>query len=144
MATVPIKYNKDGNIVIPVKFTNPKNNKSVTVDVTPDTGYTFTTLDSKTVRSLGLDESKDALYRDSEKFVAAVKLTVGNITIPTEAVIRTSKGNLSSNTLGITDMHKFNKVTYTKSSMIFEAKPVTKSAAYAYIYDSLPSWKKRI
>lgn len=127
IATLKLKYDKTGALAIPITFINPQNKKSIVVDVLPDTGYTFTTLENKSIRTLALDEKLGKIQGDDTVYTLDAK--VGNLTpIRIQVRIPRAKEFITSNVLGIVDMHKFFKVTFTSSTITFEDKPTVRSA----------------
>lgn len=148
ITTLPIKKDIDGTITIPVTFINPKNGKSMTVPTLPDTGFTFTALDSTAARKLGLDLEKGTKsYGDYYSHQLQIK--VGNLTPITSMVnIASGKMNVTLNILGIVDMHKFYRVKFSNTSVTFEDKPpvIAKKALLARMEMS-PSaayWRNRM
>lgn len=140
IATIKLKYDKTGALAIPVTFINPNNKKSIVVDVLPDTGYTYTTIENKSIRTLALDEKLGKI--DGDDTVYALDAKVGNLTpIRIQARIPRAKEYITSNVLGIVDMHKFFKVTFTSSTITFEDRPAAQVKA-AFVMGQLQTMSR--
>jgi hypothetical protein len=152
--TLPIKIKSDGSITVPITFTNPKNNKSVTLDTLPDTGWTRTTLEPITARELGIalesgrrvTGASNIGYYGHELFIK-----VGNLTpVRSQVQIPSSRLNVSLNILGMAEMHKFYKIIFNKNSITFQDRPTTTTAALAVVAmmqqqsNSAAHWRNRI
>lgn len=141
--TIPFKIDAEGDPEIPVKITNTKNNKSVIIPMLPDTGYTYTTVDTKSARPLGLDD-KDIVGESDDSDVYNLRATMGPISIPIQVFVLKGKENVSINVLGMADIHKFFKVTITKTHIRFETKPVQTTSAFVESNAIWYGYRKRI
>src|SRR5215207_1465331 len=138
-ATIKLALDSGGNIRIPVTVTNPKTQKSTTVDVLPDTGAMTTAIDNKFARQIGLDikSGRPQTVNGLTGFYTHILLLkVGNLkVVATPVVIGAGEYNLTVNVIGTPTMLQFASVTYQKNTITFtEATTTQKQAAYVDAY----------
>jgi len=159
LTQLPLKLDKEKAIRISVTVINPKNKKTVKVDMIPDTGASQTSIDAKygrvlgitanTGRKVGVNEGDQTWYEHN----LGIKIgTLPPVSVPIN-IVPASQANFEVALMGMTTFLKFKRVTYTGTGFIvFETETATatptvkKQAAYAYAnaYFGQPSWKKRI
>lgn len=160
---LPLKVDSLGNIRMPATIINTKNKKSIQINLLPDTAATFTTLDRKFARQLGINDvsvgGKPASISQgggtNQLFQHALNIKVGSLS-PFTTIVQFPSKDVNTNfpmaILGIATLFQFDKVTYTGTGKIrFEQNTVPtiqKQAAYADAYRSFygyPRWyRKRI
>lgn len=159
MASVAIKLDmSSGHPRIPIIVRNGKNNKSVRVNVLPDTGATNTTIDNKFARTLGVEIKKgipqmvngvpNSYYRHK------LFIQIGNLKpIITDIDFNAQEFNFEVNLLGILTMLQFQNVRYERGTIIFTEYNTTASkstqvkANYvdAYIaHREYPGWYSKV
>lgn len=118
--------------------------------VLPDTGFTRTTLENKAVRALGIDLLKGPSIEGGDFYIHNLQVKIGSLApIPVAVNMSSGKNALTLNILGMVDMHKFYKITFTKSTITFQdrATVVTPAAALLASMPMSPSaahWRSRI
>jgi hypothetical protein len=158
---IPFKLDSKGQNRIPAILTNPKNDKTIKIDLLPDTGATASTIDAKYARILGLEKPtpKETFAIQSGQLegfsIAALNIKVGTLKpFITVFLVEGSKGNanLELAIMGQLTFLQFKRVTFTKNSIRFEdyvTAPTTtsnKQSAYAGLYESyygIPRWNRK-
>lgn len=152
-----LNVDKTGNIRVPATFINPKNQKSVNIDVLPDTGASVTTIDNSFARQMGLDiksGTPNVVNGMTGFYQHILMLKMGNLKpIATQVVIGAGEYNFPVSVLGTATMLQYGNFRYQSGYLtVWDAtatKPTTtvKKAAYvdAYIASrEYPGWYSKV
>lgn len=160
---LPIKIDKNLNPRIPCTLTNPKNNKTIKIDLLWDTGATTSVIDSKYARILGLQKSGELIGVNKGAsgggiggfYLAPLMLKVGTLKpLATQFLVEGSgnNANLELAIVGNRTMLQFKRVTYTGTGRIriednTPVGPTAKSAfvhVYTdYYYGGIPRYSRK-
>ena len=118
--TLPVKI-VGGHPTIPVKVTNPKTNKSITIPMTLDTGWDVDRIDLKYGNTLGfnprdsINASTSSPNRQYDTYFG--RMTIGTLK-PIETLVQISTANVDYNVFGALPMRQFDKFIITRNSAI--------------------------
>jgi hypothetical protein len=146
-----ITIDKGGAIRIPAVFENPKNQKSVKIDILPDTGAMTTAIDNKFARQMGIDIESgipSTINGIKDFYQHFLILKMGNLKpITTPVVIGAGEYNFSVNVIGTPTMLQFGNFRYQSGYVtIWDATTTQKQAAYVDAYlaaRQYPGWYHR-
>jgi gag-polyprotein putative aspartyl protease len=110
--TVPVKI-IGGGPTIPVKVTNPKTNKSLTIPMKLDTGWDTDRIDLKYGNTLGFNPA-EALSSNNQYKLYLGTMTIGTLK-PITTYIAVSNSNIDTNIFGALPMRQFDKFIISKA-----------------------------
>jgi hypothetical protein len=114
-AKIPVSYPYPNKPSIPVTIINPKNKKSVTVNMLTDTGWEMNQLQSQYARMLGFTDT-DILVKKGSQNEYAAQVKIGNLRpIETRLNIATGQGGL--NVFGVLWMRQYDSFVITRASV---------------------------